>query len=382
MYSCSNNIPFQRPIVIRTHAEYDSTRNAEARDDSIQMEISLYANAKFTNVVAAKAQTPPVESLYGEDAADDPAIWYNPKHPEKSAVIGTQKKSGLYVYDIKGNTLQFIKAGSINNVDLRDGFVWNGKKSVLVAGSNRSINTISLFILDPETLELSDSILNIPSSVDEVYGICMMKSEPTNSFYIFVNGKGGMVEQWQISSVTEELTYELIRTFQLAKQPEGMVADDINGILYLGVEEEGIYKISALTTQDTTILYRVENSDSTNPNIMYDIEGLSLYQDSINTYLIASSQGNFSYAIWKTSNNLEEKDKYLTSFVIWEIPGSGIDGVEETDGLDIVSHYINEDYPRGLLVVQDGFNFEGDSLVNQNFKYISWEDIIPFLEKD
>ena len=50
-----------------------------------------------------------------------------------------------------------------------------------------------------------------------------------------------------------------------------------------------------------------------------------------------------------------------------------IDGSEETDGLDIVSDSLSPAFPKGLLVVQDGFNYDGDSLRAQNFKLISWE---------
>src|SRR5690349_1849047 len=51
-----------------------------------------------TPVVMPVLETVPVANP--EDAADDPAIWVNPKDPAKSAVIGTDKKGGLYVYDL------------------------------------------------------------------------------------------------------------------------------------------------------------------------------------------------------------------------------------------------------------------------------------------
>src|SRR5690606_39134089 len=56
-----------------------------------------------------------IAASYG-DAADDPAIWVHPDDPEKSLVIGTDKKLGLYVFDLEGRTLQTVPDGRMNNV--------------------------------------------------------------------------------------------------------------------------------------------------------------------------------------------------------------------------------------------------------------------------
>lgn len=364
--------PFQRQITIHTHKDFDSTRNAEAREDSVKMALALFANSKFQNIITANAETDPVESFIGEDAADDPAIWVNPRNPEKSLVLGTQKKAGIYVYDLSAKTRQFIAAGHINNVDIRNGFEYNDKVVALVAGSNRSINSISLFVIDTESAIVSDTVANIKSSVDEVYGLCMYKSKTDNSFYIFVNGKGGKIEQWKVWSDSNIIKADLTRSFSVNSQPEGMVTDDKNGMLYLGVEEQGICRINAEPEADTTLNWLNESSES-NPAIKYDIEGLAIYHSPAKSYLIVSIQGNFSYAIWE----IGKTDNYLTSFVIWE---SEIDGVEETDGLDVTNIALGKNYPEGLLVVQDGFNYNNDSLVNQNFKFISCEKINKFLK--
>ena len=67
--------------------------------------------------VTAKAETVPVGTSNG-DAADDPAIWRNPTNPAASLVVGTDKKGGLYVYDLKGAQKSFLVAPGMNNVDL------------------------------------------------------------------------------------------------------------------------------------------------------------------------------------------------------------------------------------------------------------------------
>ena len=52
-----------------------------------------------------------------------------------------------------------------------------------------------------------------------------------------------------------------------------------------------------------------------------------------------------------------------------------MDGVQETDGLDVALGNFGPQYPAGLLVVQDGDN----APATQNFKYISWADVLKSL---
>jgi 3-phytase len=327
----------------------------------------------FDIVITADIETDEVVSQQGVDAADDPAIWVNTDDPEKSLILGTNKKGGIHVYNMDGKELQFLKAGCINNIDLRDDFNYNGKDVVLVAATNCTLNTISLFYIDKSTLRLSDTILNIKSSVDLVYGLCMYKSAFSNKFFVFVNGEGADVEQWEISYNNGSLNSELVRTFKVSSRPEGMVADDIDGILYLGVEEEGILKIKAEPEFEFETVWVKGSNPSEESLVSSDIEGLALYKTDSKTYLIASSQGNFSYPVFEIGN----PDKYLFSFVIDD---DKIDGVIETDGIEITNFPLNSKFPKGMLVLQDGYNFCGDTLRNQNFKYVSWEKIEALIQ--
>jgi len=363
-------IVFQTTIVSYAQ-DSDSIEQIEVREDSIKLAKAYQMQASFLNHIDADAETTPVESFNGEDAADDPAIWVNRKNPEKSLILGTNKKAGIYVYNLKGEVLQFIRCGRINNVDLRDNFYYNRQNVVLVAASNRSLNVISLFVLNKKTGILSDTIANIISGVDEVYGICMHYNKISKQFFAIVNGKGGKIEQWEIISDKKGIKTNLLRSFSVATQPEGMVVDDANGILYLGVEDEGIYAVNL--NSGSFNLSLIEGSTHMNPFIVYDIEGLALLNYKNSSYLIASIQGNFTYAIFNTNKNC----KYIGSFAI--VPGE-IDGVEETDGIEMTNLACGKKYPDGILVVQDGFNSKANKPENQNFKIVSLSKILPFLE--
>ena len=69
--------------------------------------------------LTALVETRAVDSV--DDAADDPAIWVHPTEPEHSLVLGTNKQTGLEIYDLQGKRLQSLAVGRLNNVDLRQG---------------------------------------------------------------------------------------------------------------------------------------------------------------------------------------------------------------------------------------------------------------------
>lgn len=347
-------------------------QHMESVEDSIDLVNELLEQQKFETRIHASAETRPVESGDGEDAADDPAIWVNHEYPAKSLILGTNKTAGLYAYDLNGKILQYHKVGRLNNVDIRQGFNYKNRQVALVAGSNRSNNSITLFYIDPESAELSDSIRNIQSGVDEVYGVCFYQNNDENKYYVFVNGKGGKLEQWELTG-GNSIEASLVKTFAFPSQPEGMVADDQKGILYIGVEDIGIFKlpVDQIGSLEPMLL---SGSDSLNPNIIYDIEGLALFSTENKDYLLASIQGNFSYAIFE----LGENERYVSSFVIGD--GKTVDGVEETDGIEINQSNFGELYPKGILVVQDGYNFDNDSLANQNFKIVPFELVLDILD--
>lgn len=67
--------------------------------------------------VTASSESVPVGTV-NEDAADDPAIWRNAADPARSLIVGTDKKAGLHVYNLKGEQLSFLEGVGLNNVDL------------------------------------------------------------------------------------------------------------------------------------------------------------------------------------------------------------------------------------------------------------------------
>ena len=336
---------------------------------------SLKAGEHIAQTVVAVSETSPTPRKKNDDSADDPAIWINRENPEASVIIGTDKKGGLATYNLDGKLLNYYEVGKMNNCDLRYDFVLGADTIDILAASNRSTHSLSLYkISEGGVLDSIHSRTIKSEMTDDVYGLCMYKSPVTGKYFVFMNSKAGEVEQWELVADGQLVDAKLVRSFSVETQTEGMVADDSCAVVYLGEEVAGIHKFEAEPNGSTQGTF-LAMSSAENPDIHYDIEGLTIYPtDSLNGYLIASSQGSYSYAVFERQGD----NKYLGSF---RIVDGNIDGAEETDGIDVTPVALGTAYPKGMFVVQDGFNYEGKKLTSQNYKMISWADIESFFEK-
>lgn len=328
--------------------------------------IFIVASMTFIFVVGCKvdayivyptSETTPVGSAM--DAADDPAIFIHPTDPIKSVIIGTDKQKGLVIYDTKGAIVHEYAIGRINNVDIRQNVIWNEEQITVVGGSNRTDNSIVFYQLDAATRQLTPLHQTpILSKVDEVYGFCMYQAAV---LYAFVVGKDGVVEQWKLLPAKDDgLDATLIRSFDVGSQCEGLVADDEFGYLYVGEEEVGIWKynIKDWDGQKSKVQLIAENK-----NLKADIEGLTVYYgENGKGYLIASSQGNHTYAIYERQGD----NNYLGSFKIEDT--KAVDGTFDTDGIDVTAQAFGTEFPSGVFIAQDGANGKE----NQNFKLVDW----------
>lgn len=316
--------------------------------------------------ITASVETAAVQSL--DDAADDPAIWLNTANVELSRVIGTDKNFGIEVYSLSGEKLQSIAAGRTNNIDLRM-LEGSARWSALAAASNRTDNTISLFLVDKQgdLRWLQDS--EIATGLTEPYGLCMFANSA--GMQVFVNDTDGRYQQWLLDVSTlntgePRIMAELVREFAVPSQPEGCVADDEHQRLFVGVENEGVRWLSA-HHKASSRLWSIADIDG--EILVADVEGMSLYNTGSKGFLVVSGQGNNSYAIYNRLPPFE----YRGSVFVVDDSVTGVDGTSDTDGLDVSSLIRTREFPEGLLVVQDGSNSGPEE--PQNFKYISWEKL-------
>lgn len=289
----------------------------------------------------------------------------HPTDPSKSTIIGTNKKEGLEVYNLEGERLYTYKIGRVNNVDIRDGFLLNGKEVTVVTASNRTTNTISILTVQP-TGELEEIAARpIKSNLNEVYGLGMYKSAKTNKIYVFMVGKEGGIEQWELFENTAKIDAKLVRNFNLKSQGEGIVADDFYGKVYIGEEDTALWKFDAEPEASVKATQVISTQDE---NMASDFEGVTLYDAGNGKgYIILSSQGNNSYAVLDRVTNT-----YIKSF---SLKDSIIDGTYDTDGIDVSSQNFGSKYPQGIFIAQDGANTQDKDSLHQNFKIVDWRKI-------
>jgi 3-phytase len=322
--------------------------------------------------VLPTVETVPVESA--GDAADDPAIWANPADPAASLVVATDKKSGLYLYDMQGQVLQHLPDGKMNNVDLRADFMLGGRPIVLVTTSDRTHKAIGIYQLDTEARRLVNIADGVqPTGQGDPYGLCMYRSPRSGKTYVFINDSNGEKRQWElIDAGNGRVRAERVRDFAFDSQVEGCVADDASGALFVDEEDVAVWRLSAEPDggTDRTVVQRVTD----NPALKDDLEGIGLYDlGDGRGYLIASSQGNNTYAVYRR----EGDHAYLGSFAVVANGPAGIDGISETDGLDVSSANLGPGFEHGALIAQDGRNMLPMAL--QNYKYVPWQAIAEAL---
>ena len=300
--------------------------------------------------VAAVVETEPMNT--GGDSADDTTLWVNPSDPAQSLVIGTNKKRGLVVYDLAGKEIQSLADGQMNNVDHRD---------ALVTASNRSKNAIAIYKINAETRRLENVAAEEIKTI-EAYGSCMYKSSKTGKAYYIVTSKQGIVEQYELFETGKGVSAKRVREIKVGSQLEGCVADDELGYLYVGEEDVGIWKYSAEPDAEA----KRKEVDRVRPggSLVADVEGLTIaYGSDGKGYLIASSQGNSTFAIYRR----EGDNTYVKSFRI--VAGNAVDNVTETDGIHVTTANLGPQFPKGVFIAQDGADDKG----KQNFKLVPWQ---------
>ena len=329
--------------------------------------------APAARIVRPRLETPPTQSF--GDAADDPAIWVNPADSSRSAVVATDKKLGLYVYDLAGKLLQTLPDGRMNNVDLRADFAFGDGKAPLVATDNRIDKSLMLYRLDPRTRLLERRVATpIPTGLADPYGVCMYRSAKSGDYFVFINdGDSGLFKQWRLKADGRNVTAEVVREFTVGSTAEGCVADDETGALYIAEEDVALWRYSA-EPDGGDARKQVDKIGGPNP-LVADLEGVSLYKQSDGRgYLVVSNQGANNYLLYRR----EGDNAYVGAFHVVADDARGIDGSSETDGLDVTSAPLGSAFPQGLLVVQDGRNLQPSE--RQNYKYVSWEDIAAAMQ--
>nr|WP_255352438.1 phytase [Novosphingobium sp. AAP83] len=315
--------------------------------------------------ITASGETAPVGTA-AADAADDPAIWRNSANPAASLIVGTDKKAGLYVYGLDGKVRDFVAAGALNNVDLRE--VRPGV--IVVAASDRTDRAeprIALFRLDGASGKLTtlgaQSFLPAGHAPAEAYGFCMggalADGELARAYVVL---KDGTVAESRLVERDGAIKPEYLRNVKFATQSEGCVVDDRTGTLYVAEEDIGIWKVDLRATNLAATAFAKVGAEQ---GLVDDVEGLALAPEGAGGgWLVASSQGDNAYVLLDLNTAKAGKR--------FRIAAGQYGATSDTDGIELALGDFGPAYRAGLFVAQDGNN----APAAQNFKLVDWSKVV------
>ncbi|MFE0174940.1 phytase [Streptomyces sp. NPDC059002] len=385
--------------------------------------------------VAPRAETP---VLHDDDAggnadADDPAIWRDAAHPERSLVIATAKEGGLRAYDLDARPVQSIAAppaegpddapGRFNNVDLISGLKLSDGAADLAVTSDRGNDRLRFYRIDRDRpggplTDVTDPAAPPVFSADQdeideqrtAYGLATWRDRASGRSYALVSrrertsvallelvpGQGGKVTYRKVR------TLDLPSSFRLPNgtswtpcaepgelpQVEGMVVDPADGTLYAGQEDVGIWRLRADLTGEPRLVDKVreygvpgvydEETEECTPGadpgyggrrITADVEGLTLIEESDGDGHLLASSQGDN-TFAAYDREPGDHNEYEGGFRVTPA-GGALDGSEECDGAAALNAPLGPEYPHGLLVVQDGHDAPGDGeRPATNFKFV------------
>lgn len=305
--------------------------------------------------------------------ADDPAIWVDHDSPGNSLILGTDKhKNGaLFVFDLNGNIVEDKVVYGLsrpNNVDVEYNFELNGELTDIAIVSERYTHKLRIFklpgmepldkggipIFEGEMGEeyrdlMGVSIYKNPES-GLVYAIAGRKNGPTDGTYLWQylledDGEGGI-------KATEVRRFG---NFSGTKEIEAIAVDDALGYIYYSDEMVGVRKYYADPEKGNQelALFATEG-------FKQDQEGISIYETSDSTgYILVSDQQNNSFQIFTREGAKNEPHLHELVKLI-EVESL------ESDGSDVTSVNLNNDFDKGLFVAMSS---------DKTFHYYSWKDI-------
>jgi myo-inositol-hexaphosphate 3-phosphohydrolase len=304
------------------------------------------------------------------DIADDSAIWRNPSDPSQSWILADDKADsggGIASYDLTGTRRQFLAAGKIGNIDVRD-VTLNGSPVVLVGVNNRTDDTARFYTLNTSTGALT--ACGSFSTLSPNYGFTFGKNPATGKLYALISDNNtsgtGQVQQYELNLTGASVTGTLVRTLTVGSLTEGMACDDTTGRVYVGEEDVGLWRYSI----DPAVSTRT-SVDNVSGHLVADVEGISVARNPATGtgQVIVSSQGNSTIHVYDADTNAYQG--------VFTVGANGtIDAVTETDGVSHVHGSLNATFPAGLIVVHDSTNSGGTM---SNLKFVRLDQVLTGL---
>jgi 3-phytase len=353
--------------------------------------LTVLAVAATAAGVAARQAPPPrvslqaaIETRQVESDADDPALWIDAAHPERSLVLGTNKAvapaGALAVFDLDGRVLQSVTGlDRPNNVDVEyDVRLGNARVDIAVATERRA-SALRVWRIDGARRRL-EPLGVVPVLAGErgdkaaPMGIALYRRPSDGTTFAIVSPKGGdatgYLAQYRLEGDgAGAVRAVLVRRFGAFKTSPGLLraneieavaVDDALGFVYYADEQAGIRKYYA--DPDHPHAAR-ELALFGTTGFAGDREGIAIYARPDGTGFIACTDqvpGGSEYRVFRREGTAANPHDH--SEVVAVLAG----GADATDGLDATALPLGPRFPAGLLVAM---NSRG-----RNFLLFPWPD--------
>lgn len=268
---------------------------------------------------------------------DDMCVWIDREHPERSLVICSDKSANaVFVYDLNGALLQQVSVPKPGNIDIRQGVgAPQGAIDLVMVNQRTDGYRLVPFCVDARTRRL-EPIPGETMTTGPNYGMCLSRDPESSQLFAFCTSETGTAEQHEIHFADDgKISNRLVRQFPLGKC-EGAVADDEQRVVFISEETKGIWKFP-LDPADTTaprLIVGIGEHD-----IRGDLEGLTIARIAGGMdLLLVSDQGSSRYVALE----LQAPHRLVGTF--------SIAGAQDTDGIDVVTTSLGEDFPGGMFL--------------------------------
>lgn len=302
--------------------------------------------------------------------SDDPAVWINPDNTDKSLVIGTDKDAdgALFVFDLKGKIIPDKCVKGLkrpNNVDVGYGLLLAGKKTDFAVTTERLSHKLRFYSL-PDMKPIDEGGIDVfegenGAEYRDLMGIAVYQ-DPKGEIYAIVGRKNGpktgsYLWQYQLSDNgkghVKAICVRKFGVFSGKKEIEAIAVDNELGFVYYCDEQVGLRKYYADPAKGNDALALFGEGD-----FAVDNEGIAIYKTSkTDGYILVSDQGARQLKVYDRNPSKINQHHLLATLKY---------AANQTDGIEVVSKFINRDFKHGLLVAMSD---------NKTFQYYRWEDL-------
>ena len=345
-----------------------------ANTDLFHIMMAAYGWTEPADVRAALATEP-----VGDDP-DDPAIWVNRTDPSRSLILGTNKTAApagaVVVFGLDGRIRQKVTGlDRPNNVDIEYSLRLQGRPADIAVVTERYKRRLRAFRIAPDGSGISDVsgdlgvFAGIEGEAGAPMGIALYNRPRDGAIFAIVAPKTGPREGYLAQYRLEDdgsgrVRATLVRRFGRfsgAGEIEAVAVDDALGYVYYADEGDGIHKYHADPDHPDAALELAHFGQS---GFAGDREGIAIYARPDGTgYVVCTDQveGNSRYHLYRregAQGRPHDHSEPLKSFR---------GGADSTDGIEVVSAALGQQFPGGLMVAMNSGP--------RNFLFFRWDDV-------